>query len=339
MSNKIIRTICYFTENPTNQTLNEVEEITHMLAQKNYVIQTKRVCSPNKEKIIKLDTKFTDKNWLFSVGSVNKEELPDQLDILLTSNNISFNVDLTTLKITDKDSQILFKIIEKKANKTFNFAYVFNNPPLSPFFPSGNYSKNGFSIGLQPTDLSENSQSIKEWLDRIKAIWTELYSLFKNNQELLGIDSSIAPLFTGKSSLIYFIKRLCTDFSHSSTTDIYLQITKFVKEENPKPIGLCGIMFPCLEDFELADEYEKGNFSIERNIYLSLHSGLGIDTYPIGVDEKPERVVEILKLLQGLSNKYNKPLSARFVSDGKAKIGERTDFQNQYLKDVIIRKL
>ena len=98
-------------------------------------------------------------------------------------------------------------------------------------------------------------------------------------------------------------------------------------------------MFPCLEDFELASEYEKGNFPIERNIFLSLHSGLGIDTYPIGIDESKDRVLEILSLLQGLSNKYKKPLSARFVSDGKARIGEKTDFKNQYLKDVVIRRL
>ena len=99
------------------------------------------------------------------------------------------------------------------------------------------------------------------------------------------------------------------------------------------------MMLPCTEDFELTAEYEAGNFSIERNVYLSLHSGLGIDTYPIGVDERPERVVEILKLIQSLSNKYNKPLSARFVSDGKAKIGEQSDFQDQYLKDCVIRAL
>src|SRR3990172_923395 len=98
-------------------------------------------------------------------------------------------------------------------------------------------------------------------------------------------------------------------------------------------------MLPCLEDFELAEEYENGNFSIERNVFLSLHSGLGIDTYPIGIDEKSQRVADILKLVQGLSNKYQKPLSARFVSDGKAKIGGKTDFGNQYLKDVVINPL
>ena len=43
--------------------------------------------------------------------------------------------------------------------------------------------------------------------------------------------------------------------------------------------------------------------------------------------------------LQGLSAKYKKPLSARFVSDGKTRINEKTDFQNQYLKDIIVRPL
>jgi uncharacterized protein (UPF0210 family) len=98
-------------------------------------------------------------------------------------------------------------------------------------------------------------------------------------------------------------------------------------------------MFPCLEDFELALEYEQGDFSIERNLFLSLHSGLGIDTYPIGIDESPEKVLNVLKLTQALSNKYKKPLSIRFVSDGKAKIGDRTDFKNQYLKDVKVKAI
>ena len=118
-----------------------------------------------------------------------------------------------------------------------------------------------------------------------------------------------------------------------------MKITDFIKKENPKPLGLCGLMVPCLEDFELAEEYAKGNFTIERNLFLSLNSGLGIDTYPIGTDEDIEKVTQILKLVQALSNKYQKPLSVRFVSDGKAKIGEKTDFKNKYLQDVIIRKL
>lgn len=336
MPNKIIRTICYFTNDPSQQTFNKIEEIHKTLIQKDYIIQTKRICLSDKNL---LEATLISKDYLISIGSVNKDELLDHPDFLPHSNDVFFNLDLTSEEITNKDVQILFEMIHKKAEKTFNFAYVFNNPPSSPFFPSSTYSQNGFSIGLQLTDLSEGCQSINEWLDKTKAVWTDIYDLFNSNKEFLGIDSSIAPLFCEKSSFINLMKKFNTDFPHSVTTDKYLQITKFINEENPKPVGLCGLMFPCLEDFELAEEYESGNFSIERNIYLSLHSGLGIDTYPIGTDENPGRVKEILKLLQGLSNKYRKPLSARFVSDGKTQISKRTNFQNQYLKDVIVRKL
>lgn len=339
MNNKIIRTICYFDKEPSSESIEKVDRIAKSLAEKDFLIQTKRVCSSSVDKIIKLDSEYASDVYIFSIGTIERNELLQQSDKLFACRDTSFNLDLTGKRITEEDIQILFEIIKKKPGRTFNFTYVFNNQLSSPFFPSGSYYQNGFSIGLQPTDLSENCNSIEEWLNKIKKAWLEIYNLFENDSEFLGIDSSIASLFSGKSSLVGFIKKLGLDFSRSATTDTYLKITKFIKEENSKPVGLCGIMFPCLEDFELAEEYEKGNFSIERNIFLSLHSGLGIDTYPIGIDEKPERVLEILKLLQGLSAKYKKPLSTRFVSDGKAKIDEKTDFQNQYLKDVIVRPL
>ncbi len=44
-------------------------------------------------------------------------------------------------------------------------------------------------------------------------------------------------------------------------------------------------------------------------------------------------------LVQALSAKYKKPLSVRFVSDGKARIGERTKFTSPYLKNVEMRRL
>lgn len=338
-NNKIVRTICLFTNQPNIQGLDQLKEIAKKLSGRDYITQKKRICSPSINKIIELDSKYASDSCTFGIGSISTEELHKRLNKLLTCRDTSFNLDLTEREITKEDAQILFYIIRHKPSKTFNFSYVFNNPHSSPFFPSGSYHQNGFSIGLQPTDLSEDCHSVEEWLSEMKRVWLEIHSLFKDDAAFLGIDSSIAPLFSGKSSLISFMRKVGLDFSHSATTDTYLTITKFIKEKNPKPIGLCGIMFPCLEDFELANEYEEGNFPIERNIYLSLHSGVGIDTYPIGTNETSKRVAEILSLVQGLSNKHKKPLSVRFVSDGKAKIGEKTDFRNQYLKDVIIRKL
>lgn len=337
MTGKIIRTICYFTNNPNDKTVSLLEEISQYLTKKEYTIQTKRICSPIK--FSSISNRIHDQSILLSNGTLSLAEAQTELNDFYLTQNTFFNIDLSSAKITDEHAQILFDIMRNKANKTFNFTYVFNNKQSSPYFPSSSYTANGFSIGLQPTDLSKNCASLEIWFSKMNSVWSEIKEIFQDRTDFLGIDSSIAPLFQGHSSLINFIKRLEPSFSQSVTTDIYAQISKFIKENNPHPIGLCGLMFPCLEDFELADEYNKGNFSIERNIFLSLHCGLGIDTYPIGIDENPQRIVEILCLLQDLSNKYQKALSARFVSDGKTKIGEKSNFQNQFLKDIVIRKL
>lgn len=335
---KVIRTICLFTDHPSKENVIRLSKLTAKFIQKGFTVQTQRLCSNDLEGIYHLDQEG-DGSLYLCLGELTHDEAQKNLERVLTAKNIAFNVNLTDENINAKHTALLTEIIQKNASKTFNFTYTFNNAPSSPFFPSATYQANGFSIGLQPTDLSEGCKSVEEWLDKLSQVWREIEGLVGSEPDFLGIDASIAPIFEGKGSFVNFIKRIGLDFSASVTTNTYLKITKHLKSSQTKTVGLCGLMFPCLEDFELADEYEKGNFSIERNVFLSLHSGLGIDTYPIGIDEKPERIVEILKLVQGLSNKYQKPLSARFVSDGKAKIGEKTNFQNQYLKDVVVKPL
>ncbi len=335
---KVIRAICVFSDQASSQEIKNLEKVSQLLEEIGFSIQTRRICVSGYRTHIN-DKELLGKGVLLGLGEQTFEKAEEHLADFLVSENKAISVDLTNENITTTHVDFLFKIIESKPDNTFRFTYGFNVPVSSPYFPSVKFGKKGFSVGLQPTDLSEDCKSIAEWLEKMKVAWEEIDLLLKSVDGYLGIDSSIAPLFQGSSSLVHFVKRLGLEFSYSATTDIYTTLSKFIKENNPKPIGLCGLMFPCLEDFELADEYEKGNFNIERNIFLSLHSGLGIDTYPIAVNQNRGRVVEILKLLQNLSNKYKKPLSARFVSDGKAKIGEKTNFRNQYLKDVIIRRL
>lgn len=336
MSQKIVRTVCLFSKQVDELGLSKLNEVVQKLENAGFIIQTKRICSPQEFGVIE---KQVPENVTVSVGKVTFEKITSGLnDFYVSRDNV--NLELAQENIELKHVKVLFDIIKNAPAKTFNFTYTFNNAGSSPYMPSAFYQQDGFAIGLQSTDLTESCVSLQEWLDKLKIVLDEIHSLFVEDPAYLGIDSSIAPLFQGNSSLINFVKR--TDpqgFSHSVTTDIYTQITRFIKEQNPRLIGLSGIMFPCLEDFELAAEYEMGNFSLERNIFLSLHSGLGIDTYPIGVDESPEKVLDVLKLAQALSNKYSKPLAARFVSDGKARIGEKASFNNQYLYDVIIRKL
>ncbi len=335
--NKIVRSICYFTRGRDSGLLEKLNDLEGRLASHGYLVQTRRACFAGGS-VEEADSWTADPSIYLSAGSLDRRKARGQMDRFLTAGNVAFNLDLSD-GVETGDVDFLFDIIQNAPGKTFSFAYTFNNRGSSPFFPSASFEKEGFAIGLQSTDLTAGLPGLNDWLNRMKDVWLELCELLGDNDDFLGIDSSVAPLFRDESSLVHFIKRLHGSFSRAVTTDAFLKITRFIKEENPRPVGLCGLMFPCLEDFELADEYEAGNFSMERNIFLALHSGLGVDTYPIGVDESRGRILEILNLLRGLSNKYDKPLSARFVSDGKAGIGQLTAFGNQYLKDVVIRKL
>lgn len=337
MHNKIIRSICIFTDNPTPDSTSRLKDLVDIVNSKGYEVQTMRLCVPNTISMKSLKDIFSDSEIYLNVGSISHESALEQFNEFTTGKDVNFTLDLSSEDIDENHGKLLFDIIKTAPAKTFSFAYVFNHVSSSPYFPSANYERNGFSIGLQSTDLSANCNSLEEWFSVMSECWDEINSLFSTNSEFLGIDSSVAPLFTGDSSFINFIKRLGLNFSESVVSDTYMRITKFIKEANPNPVGLCGIMFPCLEDYDLTDEYTLGNFNLERNIFLSLHSGLGIDTYPIGINEKIENVVIVLKTIQGLSNKYSKPLAVRFVSDGKAKIGEKSNFNNPFLKDVVVR--
>jgi len=334
---KIVRSLCYFTDNVGSNWQQRLDDLAGKLQEADYQIQTRRLCL-GAYSIAEVGNVIHDDSLFVSVGSLGRAEAQSQLTDFLSAGNLHFNMDITD-GVDKDDVGVLFEIIKQNPSKTFNFTYTVNVPASSPYYPSAYHEKNGFAIGLQSTDLSANCETVGDWLENMRTVWQDLQSLFADETEFIGIDSSIAPLDDGDSSFIAFIERVHKPFPEAVTTDIFTQISSFIKTENPQPTGLCGLMFPCLEDAALARAYEQGEFSIERNIFLSLHSGLGIDTYPIAIDESPERVLEILQLLRALSLRYKKPLSARFVSDGKSKIGERSDFQNQYLQDVMLRKL
>ena len=210
------------------------------------MVQTKRLCSKNLG-INEIESKIADTSIILGLGSLVQEQI--NLEEFFSDQRVFFNLDLTSQIIDLKPVEFLFKIVNQKPAKTFNFTYVFNHTVSSPFFPSAVYDKDGFSIGLQPTNLSENCQSLDDWFNKLTAAYQELMGIFKTEPNFLGIDSSIAPLYQGKSSLVNFVKRLNPSFPESVTTDFYLKITNFIKQNNPKPIGLCGLMFAMFGGF------------------------------------------------------------------------------------------
>ncbi len=337
MNDKIVRSLCCFANEPGDHEYDRLQELAGRLRNAGWLVQTLRVAG-NSCPVATLHRRFGGTDLLAGTGSFDRENVKAQYADFMEAENVSMNLEIND-RVTTDDVDLLFRMMDEKAERSFLFSYTFCNAKHSPFFPAAHSDRSGFSIGLQPTNLAEGCNSLHTWLFRMKEAWMELMQLFENEADFIGIDSSVAPMYSGDGSLIHMIRRICGDFPTAVTSDVFVSISRFIREENPRPAGLNGIMFPCLEDFELAEEYERGQFSIERNIFLSLHSGLGIDTYPLGTDEKPERVRQILNLLLALAQKYQKPLSARFISDGRSRTGDKSGFHNQYLKDVTIRPL
>lgn len=337
---KIIRSICIFSPELNKPALEKQHhKIAALLKANDFRIQTQRLCFKDVS-INEIEAAFDPElGYLYALGSLDLQQTKAILPAFLHSKlPISFNLQLID-KVEIDAVQILLDIVETAPQKTFNFCYSFHPANNSPFFPSVHYNKSGFSIGLQSTNLADACTNHLAWFENMKKVWTEIESIFCHFPDYLGIDSSVAPLYDGPGSFMDFALQQEANMEQLCTSDFFTQVSNFIKKENPRPIGLCGLMFPCLEDFVLADCYERGAFSLERNIFLSLHSGIGIDTYPIGVDESPQRILQVLSLVQALAEKYQKPLSVRFVSDGTCKIGEMSSFKNPYLKEVKLRRL
>jgi hypothetical protein len=314
-----------------------LNEIVAPFSAEGLTVQTKRILAP-----VVID-RFREiahhEDLYFSVGAIRLDALEEQRRSFQEITKLSCNLDLTHQEPTPRHVDLLFDLARESPEKTFYFSYSFQGAPSSPYFPSATYATDGFSIGLQPTDLAAGCDTLEDWLDNMSRAWAYVSQLVDNQPGYLGIDSSVASLGSDDGSLVRFATRLYGSFQRSLVSDFYVRLTDFLKSANPRPVGLCGLMLPCLEDFELAREYESGRFGLVTNLFLSLNSGLGIDTYPIGIDEDPELVLDCLRLTRRLSLKYSKPLSVRFVSDGKARIGEMTRFENSFLRDVVARPL
>src|SRR3972149_4766175 len=100
---KIIRTICLFADEITNQDIEKLDKISQILVEKSFSIQTKRVCSPSISKIVELDLKYASDDYIFGVGSLSVEEVHINLNFLVASKAARFNFDWAGEQIIESD--------------------------------------------------------------------------------------------------------------------------------------------------------------------------------------------------------------------------------------------
>jgi hypothetical protein len=334
---KIVRSICEFQEALPQAPWESLEERRRKCEDLGYSVQTLRLVYPGS--VGHLSDIERGASHLLALGVRSLREVDLIFDDFIDQPHVSLAIDGTSLEDMLPVATMVAELAGRAPEKMFEFSMVVNPAASSPYFPGAMYERSGYSIGLQSPSLREEGMSMGAWLSEMNSAWLELEDTFGQERDFIGIDSSVAPLGGGLGSFAEAAIAYKGSFSRAQTSDFFHSVSSWIRERNPRPAGYCGLMFPCLEDEGLSSLYEQGRFGVDTALFLSLHSGVGLDTYPIAMDEPPEILVDTLRLVRALSLKHRKSLSVRFVSDGIARVGHVTQFNNPYLQDVRVRSL
>ncbi|NOX70504.1 MAG: DUF711 family protein [Gammaproteobacteria bacterium] len=251
-------------------------------------------------------------------------------------------------------SEVIAAIAQTSPNGegNFNFAATAHCPPGTPFFPAGwHRGAASFAIGLESPPLllaavnsiPENTAADRHIAASMDASLTPVQSLAEDISARTGlayggIDASPAP--GPDASIGEVIEALAgAPFGNASTLSACADITSALKSLNVKTCGYSGLMLPVLEDKVLARRAAEKRYGISELLLYSSVCGTGLDVVPVAGDSSAESMASVIGDVAALSNKYQKPLSARlFPVPGKA-TGDAVTFNNPFLTDSVVMRL
>jgi uncharacterized protein (UPF0210 family) len=263
--------------------------------------------------------------------------------------NINIDAARQAAKIVKKLS-----VLDADGFTNMRFASIFNTKPGSPFYP-GAFHRGpvSFAVGTENSDLvykafsqakdfSEAGQYLKELLTsefkKIEKVGNRLERQW--NIKYGGIDVSIASSVKATESIAFAFEKLgLGKFGGPGTLSIAKVVTDILKDLRVKTCGYSGLMFPVLEDYGLARRNTEGAFDLINLLTYSAVCGTGLDTIPLAGDISEKKLFALLLDIASLSQKLNKPLSARLMPVPGKKAGEMTDFKFEYFANSKIMRL
>jgi uncharacterized protein (UPF0210 family) len=234
----------------------------------------------------------------------------------------------------------------------FHFAALASVPPYSPFFPAAYHTGSGrqFTIGLQSAGIVkaafENAPDVPTARRRlIDLLYPQAFdaeavaSSIDQEQGWIYLGQDLSPAPSKDASIGDAIEALSKQpFGTSGTMTVAGTITSVLKQDiAARKIGYSGLMLPIAEDPRLADRWNNGYVSIDALLSYSAVCGTGLDTVPLPGDTSVEEIARIVGDVATLAAKWNKPLSARLLVIAGKHAGERTEFQNPNLIDVVLQ--
>jgi uncharacterized protein len=344
-----IRTVTVFgTVNTSSDILPLIsfaKRAKEFLANKNFEVQTVRVAIklPSLDLVPDLNTLCQEHDHHFcSIGQVDLENADRIPQLLIDNPNVSCSLDI--LKSNDNleaAARTIVAIGQKNADANFRFTASTNIAPFTPFFPASYVTDSipSFSIGLQAvaeiTDAIQQDQTLTKLRESLADIYSSVENeakTFSSESKLYfaGIDTSTAPL--GEESVADAIESISmVPLGEKGTQDACRTLTSILKSIPVHRVGYCGLMLPVLEDAGIGRRNDEGLLTIDKILEYSSVCGTGLDTVPIPGDITVLQVTNILRRVAELSQKLNKPLSARLFPTPGKKVGETTVFSSPYL--------
>ena len=316
--------------------------------------------------VAELDAFCEQNDIVMSVGPViSSDQYEPELaawaaDLIRTTSRISFTVGIASanggihLGAIRSAAEVIAAIARTSpgGEGNFNFAATAHCPPGTPFFPAGwHQGEPSFAIGLETPPLllsavksiPENVSASRHIAMTMDAALTPVQTLAeaiaeRSGRSYGGIDASPAP---GPDASIGEVIEALTGapFGSASTLSACASITDALKSLRVKTCGYSGLMLPVLEDKVLAKRAAEGRYGISELLLYSSVCGTGLDVVPIAGDSSAESMASVIGDVAALSNKYQKPLSARLLPVPGKSAGDAVSFNNPFLTDSVVMPL
>ena len=245
------------------------------------------------------------------------------------------------------------EIIARTANITpdgftnLRFAALGNVPAGSPFLPSAYHGPGmqpGVALAVECADLVQEIFTHADSLEQAReALIFKLEEAAASLQQalstpcvehtvqFLGIDFSPAPYPSPSCSSGSALEALgLSRLGLSGTLAAAAFLADTLDRGNWPRTGFNGLMLPVLEDSTLAARAAEGSLTVKDLLMVSAVCGTGLDTIPLPGDASPAQLAALLLDVAVLSQRLDKPLTARLMPmPGKA-AGDPIQFDFEY---------
>ncbi len=222
------------------------------------------------------------------------------------------------------------------------FTALANVAAGAPFFPAAYHRGEApaFAIAMQAADLAvdvfsqggsleaarrELVRQVEEAAAELAAVAQQLSRRFGTTFN--GIDFTLAPFPDLAVSFGAAVERIGAPAAghHGSLAAAAILADTLDQAQYPRT-GFNGLMMPVLEDAGLAERAAQGLLGVKDLLMYSAVCGTGLDTIPLPGDTSAEALQAVLLDLAALSQRLDKPLTARLMPIPGKKAGDPTGF-------------